>query len=86
MTPTKSKEVLSWVTPKIEKLCVRRRPVGLEQRFCETLCYLVTGDAHVAITASYRIIPTSISRMIRETTGGFWDVLLKKQFLQPPQT
>ena len=52
MTPTKLEELLSWVALKIEKSSVRREPIGPEQRFCVTLCYLVTGDAHVSIVAS----------------------------------
>ena len=30
--------------------------------------------------------PTSIGRIIKETTGAIWDVLLEKGFLQPPQS
>ena len=85
ITP-KLKELLSWVAPKIEKSSVRREPIGPEQRLCVTLRYLVTGDAHVTIAASYRISPTSIGRIIKETTGAIWDVLLEKRFLQPPQS
>ena len=42
--------------------------------------------AHVATAASYRISSTSIVRIIKETTGAIWDVLLKKGYLQPPQS
>ena len=80
MTPTKLEELLSWVAPKIEKSSVRREPIGPEQRLCVTLRYLVTGDAYVTIAASYRISPTSVGRIIKETTGGIWDVLLEKGF------
>ena len=80
MTPTKLEELLSWVAPKIEKSSVRREPIGPEQRLCVTLRYLVTGDAHVTIAASYRISPTSVGRIIKQTTGGIWDVLLEKGF------
>ena len=41
---------------------------------------------HVATAASYRISSTSIVRIIKETTGAIWDVLLKKGYLQPPQS
>ena len=86
MTPTKLKERLSWVAQKIEMSSVRREPIGPEQRLCLTLCYLVTGDAHVTIAASYRVSPTLIGRIIKEITGAIWDVLLEKGFLQPPQS
>ena len=81
MTPTKLEELLSWVAPKIEKSSVRRKPIGPEQRLCVTLRYLITGDAHVTILASYRISPTLIGRIIKETAGAIWDVLLEKGFL-----
>ena len=86
MTFTKLEELLSWVAPKIEKSSVRCELIAPEQRLCVTLCYLVTGDAHITIAASYRISPTSIGRVIKETTGAIWDVLLEKRFLQPPQS
>ena len=86
MTPTKLEELLSQVAPKIEKSSVRREPIGPEQRFCVKLWYLVTRDAHVTIAASYRISRTSTCRIIKETTGANWDVLLEKGFLQPPQS
>ena len=77
---------MSWVASNFQKSSVRREPIGPEQRLCVTLRYLVTGDAHVTIAASYRISPTSIGRIIKETTGAIWDVLLEKGFLQPPQS
>ena len=81
MTPTNLEELLSWVAPTIEKSSVRRKPIGPEQRLCVTLRYLITGDAHVTILASYRISPTLIGRIIKETAGAIWDVLLEKGFL-----
>ena len=86
MTPTTFEELLRWVVPKIEKLCVWRRTIGLEQGFCVTFRYLVTRDAYVAIAVSYRISPASICRIIKETTGAIWDVLLENGYLQPPRT
>ena len=80
MTPTKLEDLLSWVAPKIEKSSVRREPIGPEQRLCVRLRYLVTRDALVTIAVSYRISPTSVGRIIKETTGGIWDVLLEKEF------
>ena len=83
MTPTKLEELWSLVAPKIENSSVRLDP---EQRLCVTLPYLLTGDARVTIAASYRISPTSIGRIIKETTCEIWDVLLEKGYLQPPQS
>ena len=86
MTPTKLEELLSCVAPKIEKSSVRRKPIGPEQRLCVTFRYLVTGDAHVTIAASYRISPTSTGRIIKESTGAIWNILLEKGFLQSSQS
>ena len=73
---------MSWIAPKIEKSRVKREPAGPEQRLCVTFRYLVTKDAHVTIAASYRISPTLVGRIIKETIGAIWDVLLEKGFLQ----
>ena len=86
ITPTNFEELLSWLVPKIEKSSGRREPIGPEQRLCVTLRYFITGDAQVKIAVSYRISPTPIGRIIKETTGVMWDVLSGKEFLQPPQS
>ena len=86
MTPTKLKELLSCVELKIEKSSVRREPILAEQRLCVRLRYLVTGDAHVGVAASYKISSTSIGRIIKETTGAIYDALVEKEFLQPAQS
>ena len=86
MTPTKLEELLSWVASKIETSSVRRELIGPEHCLCVTLCYLITGHAHVTLAASYSIRPTSIGRIIKETTGAVWDALLEKGFLQPPKS
>ena len=80
MTPTKLEELLSWVALKIEKSSVMHELIGPEQRLCVTLRYLVTRDGCVTIAASYRISPTSIGRIIKETRGAIWDILLQKVF------
>ena len=55
MSPTK----LGWLAPIITKNSEKRQPIGPEERLCVTLRYLVTGDAQVTISSSYRISPTS---------------------------
>ena len=86
MMPTKLEELLSWVAPKIVKSSVKREPIGPEERLCVTLRYLSTGDAHVTIAASYRISPTTISRIVKETTEAIWESLIENNYLNPPQT
>ena len=77
---------MSLVAKKIEESSVRREPIGPEQGLCVALRYLATGDAHAIIAVSYRISPTLISRIIKETTSAIFDVLLERGYLQPPES
>ena len=86
MTSSKLEELLSWIIRKTENASIRRKPIDPEKRLCVAHCYLVTGDPHVAIAASYRISPTSISTILKKTTCAIWDVLSEKGYLQPPQS
>ena len=45
---------------------------------------MTTGDVQVTIAASYRISPSSIGRIIKETTALVWEVLSEKEFLGYP--
>ena len=85
MLPSKLEELLGWVAPKITKSGVKRDPIGPEERLCVTLRYLVTGDAQITISASYRISQASIGRIIKEITGVIWDTLMEKGFLMVPE-
>ena len=42
-----------------------REPISVGQKLCVTLRYLVTGDAHVTIAASYRMSPTTVKRIMK---------------------
>ena len=46
----------------------------------------IFGDAQITIGSSYRISPSSIGRIISETTEVIWNVLLEKGFLKVPST
>ena len=61
-------------------------PLTSPARHWVTLRYLVTGDAQVTIGSSYRISPTSMGRLISETTVVIWDVLLELGYLKVPST
>ena len=63
-----------------------RDPIGLSERLALTLRYLVTGDAQRTIAASYRISPTTITRVLSETCDALWDSLLNLKFIDPPST
>ena len=68
-------ELLQLVAPKIAKCSEKREPISPSERLSVTLRYLVTGNSHASLSSNYRIHPTTISRVIRETTAAIWDVL-----------
>ena len=65
---------------------VKREAISPEERLCITLPYVVAGDAHVAVAATYGISPTNISLIIKETTKVIWNVLNDKGFLKSPNS
>ena len=58
-----------------------REPICVGQRLCVTLRYLVTGAAHVTIAARYRMIPTTVGRIVKETCAVIWNVLCAKGYV-----
>ena len=63
-----------------------REPSSVGQRLCVTLRYLVTEDAHVTIAASYRMSPTTVARIVKETCVVIWNVLCDKGYESPPSS
>ena len=61
-------------------------PISVGQRLCVTLSYLVTGDAHVTIAASYRMSPTTVGRIVKETCTVTWNVLCDKRYVSSPSS
>ena len=53
---------------------------------CVTLRYLVTGDAHVTIAASYRMGPATVGRIVKETCAVIRNVLCDKGYVSPPSS
>ena len=86
MLPTNLEELLGWIAPQIIKNSEKRQTIVLEERLCITLRYLVTGDAQVTTGSSYHISPTSMGRIITETTAVLWDVLHKLSYLKVTST
>ena len=84
MCPEQFERLLSWVVPYIAKSSKRRPTTTPDERLIVTLRYLATGDAQFTIASSYRISPTTVGRIIRETTGVIWDVLCEKGWMTPP--
>ena len=85
MSPSTFEILLSWVAPLIKKksTCMRE-PIPPDERLSVTLRYLVPGDAHTTIAASYRISPTSIERNIEKTCDVLWNTLSGHGFLRVP--
>ena len=52
---------------------------------CLTLRHLVTGDAHITIGLSYRLTPTTVGGIIRETTQVIWNCLVEKGHMNAPR-
>lgn len=84
MSPVKFEEILKWMGPFIEKSFKRRPTTSPAERLIITLRYLATGDAQFTISSSYRVSPTTVSRIISETTQVLWHILCQKGFLSPP--
>ena len=78
--------LLSWVAPFIYKSSKRRPSTSPAERLIITLRYLATGDAQFTIASSYRVSPTTISRIIRETTIVIWDVLCDRDYMRAPNS
>ena len=73
------------MAPRIKKSNLRRFDVvGPSERLSITLRYLVTGDSHVTISASYRISPPTVWRIVNETCLALWDVLKEDGILSHP--
>ena len=86
MTPSRFEELLSWVAPHIQKCSKFRDVASPSERLCVTLRYVATGDAQSTLASSYRISPSVVSRIIRETCSAIWTVLSEKKFLIVPST
>ena len=84
MSPENVETLLSWIGPKIKKVTKKMcEPISMGQILCATLRYLVTGDALVTIAASYRMNPTTVGRIMKETCAVIWNALCDKGYVNP---
>ena len=67
MSPQTFEKLLSWVGPQIKKSSIRRDVATPDERLAVTLRYLVTGDAQVTISTSFRLSPATVGRILEET-------------------
>ena len=87
MSPSTFEELLSFIGPIIIKeTTMMRDPVGPAEILAATLRLLATGDAQCTIASSYRINPTSVSRIMSEICSALWDSLMARKFFDPPST
>lgn len=84
MSPQKFELLLSWVAPSITKSSLRRSVASPDERLSLTLRYLCTGDAQLTLATCYRISPSVVGRVIKETTNVIWNVLKERKFIDPP--
>ena len=75
MSPTRYEHLLEQMGHAITKSSVKREPIGHSERVSVTLRYVFTGDSEVTLVSIFRISPTSIGRIIFETTEAIWNVL-----------
>ncbi len=80
-------ELLAMIGPHITKQQTKYRdPISPSERLCVTLRYLVTGDAHVIISTSYRMSPAVIRKIIPETCNAIWNILFSKDYIKVPKS
>ena len=83
MSPTQYEDLLKQIAPVIQKQSEKREPIGPSERLSVALRYIFTGDSQKTIASSFRISPTSIGRIIFETTDAIWNVLASKYLVCP---
>lgn len=63
------------------------RPVATSsERLCITMRYLVTRDAQMTISTSYRTSTSTVGRIIKETCDAICKVLKEREFRKAPCT
>lgn len=75
MSTQRFEQLLSWIGPHIYKSSNKRPCTSPAERLIITLRLLATGDAQFIIASSYRVSPTTIGRIVLETTTVIWNEL-----------
>ena len=86
MTPSQLDLLRSWIAPSIVKSSLKRSVAGTEERLCIALRYLVTGDAQVTISTSYRHSPPTIGRIVQDVCRAIWNALRERGILKIPSS
>lgn len=85
MTSTKYESLLQLVAPLITKCSIRRESIGPSERLTVTLKYIFAGTSQIDLAGMFRISPTSISRIINESSAALWNVLLAEKYISHPE-
>ena len=85
MSPPQLKTLTKLVAPYILQDDARRETIPPQERLCMTLRYLASGTSHVTLAGSYRISPTSMSRIIPKTCEALWQALQGIGFIKMPK-
>ena len=83
MTPTKE-HLLSLIAPAITKSSLRRETIGASKRLM--VRYIFGGTSQIDLAGMFRISPTSIGRIINETSIAIWTILLAKEYISYPKS
>lgn len=75
MKPEVFEELLTLVTPLIEKEYVARDPISPATRLHLTLRYMASGDSMASISYAFRVGHNTVSKIISETSEAIWNVL-----------
>jgi len=86
MSQTTFDLLLSWVGPVISKSSLRRPVASATERLVVTLRYLVSGANQIELAKDYRLSPSTVGRIIKETSTAIWDVLIEKGYVKVPNT
>ena len=85
-TPTKYEHLLNLIAPAITKSSLRRETIGASERLMVTLRYIFGGTSQIDLAGMFRISPTSIGRIINETSIAKWTILLAKEYISYPKS
>ncbi|XP_047144595.1 uncharacterized protein LOC124818115 [Hydra vulgaris] len=86
MTPSKYEQFLSLIAPVITKSSLRRETIKASERLMVTLRYIFGGTSQIDLAGMFRISPTSIGRIINETSIAIWTILLSKEYISYPKS
>ena len=81
MSPRQYEYLLKQIAPVIQKQSEKSEPIGPSEVL--VLLCVFTRDSQKTIASSFRISPTSIGRIICETTDAIWNVLASKYLVCP---